>query len=153
MSGKRTGGMATLGIAHIGIGALGVLASCVLLIVWVTFLFPSHLVAIAGPIATVLPKKSLAVLGIVLAVLRAVAGVLLIVAGVRVLDVAPAGRKLSMTAAFLWTFVNVTDFFALDLFVYKWSIAWFLASNGYPLVIEMLFLRRDWRVAFSGEAA
>ena len=91
--------------------------------------------------------RSTAVGLLLLGLVRAFTSVLLVVAGIRVLDVAPAGRRLSLAAAFTWTFTNVFEAFALS------EPLWlFLVSTAYPLFTEWIFLRKDWRAAFTPES-
>jgi hypothetical protein len=141
--------MLVLGIAHVALGAVGTLASCAFLLAGIALLVPAHLFAItSGPLAAfnTSHKVGTAVGIFVLGITHAIASVTLIVAGVRVFDVARSARKLSMLAAFLWTFANVVEFFAFSP-----PIWWFMAMNAYPVAVELLFLRTDWRAAFSGE--
>jgi hypothetical protein len=144
MAGKRTSGMAALGAVHIVVGALGALASlAVVLVEGLVALAPSVLDLSKLPMH-MSAVRSTAIALLVVGLVRAAMSVLLIVAGIRVLDVAPAGRRLSLVAAFGWTFMNVFEAIAMSE-----PLWWFLASTAYPLVTEWLFLRKDWRTAFS----
>jgi hypothetical protein len=149
---KRSSGMAALGVLHIVVGAVGFLFSCAMLLTIIVLLLPSHYVLLQLPTA-VMHEKARLFFALFLALLHALASILLIVAGVRVLDVSPSGRKLSMVAAFLWTFICIIEYFASDFFTQRWSIVVFLVLNAYPITIELLFLRTDWREAFSKQPA
>jgi hypothetical protein len=152
MAGKRTSGMAALGATHILLGALGALACIVGLLGALIVAFapsfidvsklPLHLTT-EDLVRTRTPAIGLAVL----CAIRVVTSVILIVAGIRVLDVAPAGRRLSLIAAYTWTFTNVFEAFILGE-----PLVWVLVNTAYPLVTEWLFLRKSWRAAFSGDA-
>jgi hypothetical protein len=138
--------MFVLGVTHIVLGTFGFLASCVMLIFAGAMLVPSSFIRVDQlPLfPTVGRTGSMAVGILLLGVARAVASVTLIIAGVRVLDVSPAGRRLSLAAIYIWTFVNVFEAFALS------EPLWvFLLLTAYPLIVEILFLRSRWRVAFS----
>jgi hypothetical protein len=151
MASKRTSGMAALGATHVLFGGLGALASIgVVLAATVVLVAPQFVDLSTSPLHIghddVARKRSIAVGMLLLGVVRAVTSVLLVVAGIRVLDVAPAGRRLSLAAAFVWTFTNVFEAFALS------EPLWlFLASTAYPLFTEWIFLRKDWRAAFTPE--
>ena len=141
--------MLVLGMSHIAFGAVGTLASCAFLLAGIALLVPARLFSIAtGPLAASSTNHKVATaVGIfLLGITHAIASVILIVAGVRVFDVARSARKLSMVAAFMWTFANVVEFFAFGA-----PIWWFMLMNAYPVVVELLFLRTDWRAAFSSE--
>src|SRR5205814_866418 len=69
--------------------------------------------------------------------------VVLVLAGLRVLDVAPAGRRLSHLAAYAWVSLNVLEAFALHEPLWM-----FLGGTAYPLLVEWIFLRKDWQAAF-----
>jgi hypothetical protein len=144
MSARRTNGMLLLGVLHIVLGALGALLSSALLLVGVALRLPS-VITIDHPLLA--GARGAASGLIALAALRAISSVTLIVAGIRVLDVAPAGRTLSLGAAFTWTFINV-----IEAFAFSEPLWLFLLATVYPLVTEWLFLRKDWRVAFSRDA-
>jgi hypothetical protein len=153
MTPKRTSGMAALAATHILLGALGALA-------YVGALLAAIVVAVAPSFVDVakLPlhltaedlarSRSFAIGVAVLFVVRLVLSVLLVVAGIRVLDVAPAGRRLSLAAAYLWTLLNVFE--AIVLGEPLW---WALMMTAYPLATEWLFLRKEWRAAFASDAA
>ncbi len=149
MASKRTSGMAALGATHVLFGGVGALASIGLVFAAIVVLVAPHFVDLStSPLhishEDVARTRSTAVGLLLLGVVRAVTSVVLIVAGIRVLDVAPAGRRLSLAAAFAWTFTNVFEAFALS------EPLWlFLASTAYPLVTEWIFLRKDWRAAFT----
>src|SRR5262249_15406513 len=108
---KRTSGMAALASTHILLGGLGALA-------YIGALFAAVIVAVAPSILYVskLPfhvtaedfaRSRSAAIGIAILFFgRVVLSVVLVVAGIRVLDVAPAGRRLSLVAAYGWTLVN-----------------------------------------------
>ena len=147
---QRTGGMLALGIFHVAFGAVGTLASCAFLLAGIALLVPSRFFAVTtGPLALGNTSHKVgAAIGIfMLGLTHATASVVLIVGGVRVFDVARSARPLSMVAAFLWTFANVIEFFAFGP-----PIWWFLVMNAYPVIVELLFLRPDWRAAFAGGA-
>ncbi len=153
MAGKRTSGMAALGATHILLGALGALA-CVggLLVAVVVAAAPSFIDLSKLPLHVTADglARSRSVAGglAVLFLLRVVASVVLVVAGIRVLDVAPAGRRLSLVAAYGWTFMNVFEAFAFGE-----PLWWVLLNTAYPLATEWLFLRKNWRDAFSRDAS
>ena len=75
---------------------------------------------------------------------RLVASFLLIIAGVRVLDVVPAGRRLSTAAIVAWTLLNVVEMYARGR-----GLVWFLAMTAYPMIVEILFIQKRWRSAFA----
>ena len=149
MSTKRTSGMAALGATHVLFGGLGALASVgVVLGAVVVIVAPQFVDLSTSPLHIshddVARTRSFAVGMLLLGLVRAVTSVLLVVAGIRVLDVAPAGRRLSLAAAFAWTFTNVFEAFALS------EPLWlFLLSTAYPLFTEWMFLRKEWRAAFA----
>jgi hypothetical protein len=149
---KRTSGMAALASTHILLGALGAL-------VYIGALFAAIIVAVAPSFLDVsklpfhvtaedLARSRSAAIGIALLFFgRVVLSVLLVVAGIRVLDVAPAGRRLSLVAAYGWTLVNVFEAIAFGE-----PLFWVLLMTAYPLATEWLFLRKDWRSAFAPDA-
>jgi hypothetical protein len=144
--------MAALGSTHILFGGLGALAFVGLTLVAAVVAFaPSFIDVTKLPIhvaAEDLARTRKFAIGMaLLGLLRASTSVLLVIAGIRVLDVAPAGRRLSLIAVFLWTFTNVFEAFALGE-----PLVWFLCMTAYPLLTEWLFLRKDWKAAFTAEA-
>jgi hypothetical protein len=145
MSARRTNGMLLLGVLHMVLGALGALFSCALLLIGIALRVPS-LITIEHPILVGARGAASGIIAIALC--RAISSVILIVAGIRVLDVAPAGRSLSLAAAFTWTFINV-----IEAFAFSEPLWWFLIATAYPLVTEWLFLRKDWRAAFSRDSS
>ena len=152
MATKRTSGMAALGATHVLFGALGALASiAVILGAVVVIIAPQFVDLSSSPLhishEDVARTRGAAVGLLLLGIIRAVTSGVLIVAGIRVLDVAPAGRRLSLVAAFAWTFTNVFEAFALS------EPLWlFLLSTAYPLFTEWMFLRKNWRAAFTPQA-
>jgi hypothetical protein len=149
MAGKRTRGMAALGATHILLGALGALACIVgLLVALIVAFAPSFIDVSKLPLHLTtedLARTRSPAIGLaVLCAIRVVTSVILVVAGIRVLDVAPAGRRLSLIAAYTWTFTNVFEAFILGE-----PLVWVLLNTAYPLATEWLFLRKSWRVAFS----
>jgi len=141
--------MAALGSTHILFGGLGALAFVGLtLVAAVVAIEPSLIDVSKLPLHVTAEDlartRSFAIGMTLLGLLRASTSVLLVVAGIRVLDVAPAGRRLSLAAAFIWTFTNVFEAFALG------EPLWlFLVMTAYPLLTEWLFLRKTWRAAFA----
>jgi hypothetical protein len=141
--------MLVLGVAHVVLGALGALVSCAILIGGAIALFGATVGIALGPkfhtwFATG-SKAFVPMFGVFLdGALRLVASIILVVAGIRVLDVAPSGRSLSMTAALTWTMVTVGEFFAIQPPLY-----YFLLMAAYPALVEILFMRKDWRAAFA----
>jgi hypothetical protein len=144
--------MAALASTHILLGALGALAyTGALLAAIIVAVAPSFLDVSKLPLhvtAEDLARSRSFAIGIaVLCFVRIVMSVLLVVAGIRVLDVAPAGRRLSLIAAYAWTLANV-----LEAIVLGEPFWWPLLMTAYPLATEWLFLRKDWRLAFSPDA-
>ena len=141
--------MAALGATHVLFGAIGALAAIALVLgAFVVIVAPQFVDLSTSPLhishEDVARTRSTAVGLLLLGLVRAIASVLLVVAGIRVLDVAPAGRRLSLAAAFLWTFTNVFEAFALS------EPLWlFLLLTAYPLFTEWMFLRKDWKAAFT----
>ncbi len=141
--------MAALGATHVLLGGVGALVSIGLVLgAIVVIVAPQFVDLSTSPLhlsrEDVARTRSTAVGLLLLGLVRAFTSVLLVVAGIRVLDVAPAGRRLSIAAAFTWTFTNVFEAFALS------EPLWlFLVSTAYPLFTEWLFLRKDWRAAFA----
>ena len=153
MTSKRTSGMAAVAVTHVILGALGALASIGLILATaVVIVAPQFIDLSSSPLHlghdAVARSRSKAVGLLLLGIVRAVTSVVLIVAGIRVLDVAPAGRRLSLVAAFAWTFTNVFEAFALSE-----PLWWFLLSTAYPLFTEWMFLRKNWRAAFTPATA
>jgi hypothetical protein len=149
MTTKRTSGMAAMGATHVLLGGLGALASIGLVLgAIVVIVAPQFVDLSTSPLHLshddVARTRSTAVGMLLLGLVRAFTSVLLVVAGIRVLDVAPAGRRLSLAAAFTWTFTNVFEAFALT------EPLWlFLLSTAYPLFTEWMFLRKEWKAAFT----
>jgi len=139
--------MTVVAVMHFVFGALGVVAAVVSIAAGVALLVPAtahvsdalHLPFSSNPHAYAT--------GFILdGVARFGLNILLIVAGIRVLDVAPAGRRLSIMASMAWTLLNV-----VELYAFSWSIWIFFVTMLYPVTVETLFLQRKWREAFSGE--
>jgi hypothetical protein len=146
--------MLIVGVCDIVLGALGALCSCAWLLIVVAWRFPRLLGPVRPPIGNLpdietIPVEDLPALNrtfalvLALAIAQTVASVLFVLAGLRVLDVTPAGRRLSLLAVYSWTFVALAE-----LVVMPWW--WFLALAAYPALVEILFQRRAWREAFSG---
>jgi hypothetical protein len=145
--------MAALAATHILLGALGALMYIgALLVAIVVAVAPSVLDVSKLPLHVTAEdlarSRSFAIGMAILFLVRVVMSVLLVVAGIRVLDVAPAGRRLSLVAAYLWTLVNV-----LEAIILGEPLWWALLMTAYPLATEWLFLRKDWRTAFAPDAA
>lgn len=145
MDARRTTGMLFIGVANVVIGALGAIASLVLAVGCVVVLVPSLFHAITHPWGLQQPQNQGGMLILVglMAIARVIAAVLLIWGGVRMFDLAPMGRRLSLLAIYAWTFANVMDFVI-------WAPGWvFFALTAYPALVEILFLRKRWRDAFT----
>jgi hypothetical protein len=141
--------MAAIGATHVLFGGIGALASIGLVLgALIVIVAPQFVDLSTSPLhishEDVARTRGAAMGLLLLGLVRAFTSVLLVVAGIRVLDVAPAGRRLSLAAAFTWTFTNVFEAFALS------EPLWlFLVSTAYPLFTEWMFLRKDWRAAFA----
>jgi len=140
--------MTVVAVFHFVFGALGIVAAAGSIVVGIVLLAATDRVSAALHLASSLNAHRLAVGFILDGVARFALNMLLIVAGIRVLDVAPAGRRLSILASMTWTLLNV-----IELYAFGWSIWIFFVTMLYPVVVESLFLKRTWRDAFSGEQA
>jgi hypothetical protein len=138
--------MTVVAVFHFVLGALGIIAAVASIVSGIVLLTAmSH---VAGPLhlPPTLNAHAYAAGFILDGVARFALNVLLIVAGIRVLDVAPAGRRLSIMASMAWTLLNV-----VELYAFGWSIWIFFVTMLYPVAIETIFLKRTWREAFSGD--
>ncbi len=138
--------MTVVAVFHFVLGALGILVAVVSIASGVVLLAAMAHVAAALHVPPSLQAPGYAAAFILDGVARFALNMLLIVAGIRVLDVAPAGRRLSIIASMAWTLLNVIELYAIG-----WPIWVFFVSMLYPVAIETLFLRRSWREAFSGD--
>jgi hypothetical protein len=149
MARGRTDGMTVIAVFHFVLGALGVVAAALSIAVGVSLLLPATAHATDALHLTFSSRAHAYATGFILdGVARFALNVLLIVAGIRVLDVAPAGRRLSILASMAWTLLNV-----VELYAFGWSIWIFFVAMLYPMAVETVFLKREWREAFSGEMA
>jgi hypothetical protein len=147
--------MLLVGVVDIVLGAVGALFSCAWVLVVVAWRFPHLLGPVHPPFGNFpdiefAPAEDLPAINRTFALVlafgigQAVASVFFVLAGLRVLDVAPAGRRLSLVAIYLWTFIALAE-----LIVMPWW--WFLMLAAYPALVEVLFQTRRWKEAFSGD--
>ncbi len=147
MGHKRTGGMTAIGVLNIVFGSLGALfALLIVLGGGIVAALGAGAEAEFGADAQGAAAASATLGGIVILVglVALIANAVLAISGIGVLGLKPWGRKLAMICGGAWAVLNILTLFSgfnllnLGFAVYGGTLVW-------------LFLKPEWKAAFSGQ--
>ena len=147
MGNKRTGGMTAIGILNIVFGSIGALVAIIIV------LGGGMIAAIGAGVEAEFGTEAqgAGAAGAGMGGIMALVGIIGLVAcgvmvfsGIGVLGLKPWGRKLAMIGGGSWSILNVIMLFnSFNLFI--------LAFAFYGGLLVWLFLKPDWKAAFSGQ--